>query len=232
MRGLPSKSVHCFVCDLPYGQLCETSVPWDVKLELKEFWTEVKRLAASDNSPVIMFCNTKFGFELYNSNPSWFRYDLVWNKERGTTFLLANKMPMKSHEMIYVFSKKGAFYRRVDIPGEYASWSAHERPATTRVVATWSGSNIAKGNDGTTRTPLSVITVRKPNTLGHPTEKPVELYRWILERYCPEGGVVLDPTAGSFNAIIAAKQLGLRGIGIEKNPDYFHQAIQRFWNQQ
>jgi DNA modification methylase len=249
LKKLPARSVDCFICDLPYGQLSKSVIqvdityrggkienktasacPWDVKLDLSALWTEIKRLCKDDHTPVLMFCNTKFGFELYNSNPDWFRYDLVWNKERGVSFLLANKQPMKSHEMIYLFSKKGAYYKRVDIKGEFTKWKEHNHSAKTRIVETASGRNIAKANDGTTRCPLSVITVRKPNTLGHPTEKPLELYTWLLERYCIPGGHVVDPTAGSFNSIIAAKQLGLHGIGIEKDIKFFNKAIQKIIN--
>jgi site-specific DNA-methyltransferase (adenine-specific) len=215
----PAKAKHGH--GIPKSKGC----PWDVKLNLTEFWAQVKRLAKDDHTPVIMFCNTKFGYELIKSNESWYRYDLVWSKERGVSFLLANKMPMKSHEMIYVFSKKGAYYNRVDIVGNYAKFGAHDYAATTRVAETASGRNVAKANDGTTRAPLSVINLRKPNTLGHPTEKPIELYKWILERYCPARGTVLDPTAGSFNAIFAAKELGLHGIGIEKDRTFFYNAV-------
>jgi DNA modification methylase len=125
MKSIPDKSVNLLVCDLPYGQLTggggkektarkernSTDViagcTWDIKIDLNKFWIEVKRIVKDDHTPVLMFCNTKFGFDLYNSNPEWFRYDLVWNKNRGISFLSANKMPMKSHEMIYVFQRRG-----------------------------------------------------------------------------------------------------------------------------
>jgi DNA modification methylase len=55
----------------------------------------------------------------------------------------------------------------------------------------------------------------------------MDLYKWLLERYCPKNGTVLDPTAGSFNAIFAAKQLGLKGIGIEKDRTFFYTAISK-----
>lgn len=245
-------SVDCFICDLPYGQLSNngkpkrseklretykrskndfiSGCPWDVKLNLEEFWTEVKRLCRNDHTPVLMFCNTKFGYELINSNPSWFRYDLVWNKQRGVSFLDANRMPMKSHEMVYVFSKKGAYYNRVDIKGEFKSWKAKETPDIGRHVygATKSGKIITEGNDGTRRCALSVIDIKKDNMRGHPTEKPKDLYRWLLERYCPEGGTVLDPTAGSFNAILVARDMGLNAIGMEKDKGFFDTAVQKF----
>ena len=239
MKTLPDKSVDCFICDLPYGQLSGANVnktlvrmeggkisgpkalteggslsgcPWDVKLNLTEFWTQVKRLCKNDHTPVLMFCNTQFGFELYNSNPSWFRYDLVWDKGHGVSFLLANKMPMKSHEMIYVFSKKGCFYRRIDDEVSGAKPYTIDR----------------KKEKATKSRQFSVI--KSPSKLagGHPTEKPLELYKWLLERYCPEGGTVLDPTAGSFNSILAARELKRNGIGIEKEDKFYEEGCKKF----
>ena len=61
----------------------------------------------------------------------------------------------------------------------------------------------------------------------HPTAKPVELYKWLLERYCPPGGTMLDPTAGSFNSVFTARELGLHAIGIEKDAGFFWKAVSK-----
>lgn len=236
MKTLPDHSIDLFLCDLPFGILSTKSprrpdtggalggCPWDVRIDLEEFWKQVKRLAKSDHSAVLHFCSTLYGNELINSNPKWFRYDLVWNKDRGVSFLLANKLPMKSHEMIYVFSKSGAYYNRIDEKGKFKAWEAHDQSASTRVVPVHGGRNVAKANDGTTRCVKSVITMRKPNTIGHPTEKPIDLYKWLIERYCPPGGKILDPTAGSGNSGFAAYELDRECILIEKN-EKFHKKI-------
>ena len=250
MKDLSDNTVDCFICDLPYGQLSidgknkmsaekaeqygrsqqsyGSGCSWDIKLDLKAFWIQVKRLAKNDHTPVLMFCNTKFGIDLINSNPDWFRYDLVWDKQRGISFLLANKMPMKSHEMIYVFSKSGAFYRRVDVKtdkGSYIKWGG----GAGHVIQY----NVEKtkcldelGQDGM-RCPLSVITVKSKLAGGHPTEKPEELYEWLIKRYVPDGGTVLDPTAGSFNSCFVADRLGYTAIGIEKDETFFNKAVKR-----
>ena len=55
-------------------------------------------------------CNAKFGNTLINSNPKNFRYDLIWIKSSSTSFLLSKKMPMKKHELIYVFYRKLPYY--------------------------------------------------------------------------------------------------------------------------
>jgi len=178
---------------------------WDVKIDLKAFWEQVKRIRKSDHSPTIHFCTTKFGFDLYASNPDEFRYDLVWDKQRGVSFLSANKMPMRSHEMIYVFSKAGAFYQRKDIEGDFK--------------------NTPKQTNQGKRCVLSVIPspalLKKGN---HPTEKSESLYRWLIERYCPPGGTVLDPTFGSGNSVFTAFAMGRSAIGIEKDDKFYKKA--------
>ena len=246
MKDLSANSVDCFICDLPYGCLTPTSLArknpeqyrdgtvtggcaWDVAIDLEAFWKQVKRLARNEHTPVLMFCTTRFGIDLINSNPKWFRYDLVWDKQRGVSFLSANKMPMRSHEMVYVFSKAGAYYNRVDMKGDFKKWNV-KREGTPTAKSRHYGidRNDNEGGDGK-RCVLSVI--HYPTSLtkgGHPTEKPMELYKWLIERYCPADGTLLDPTAGSFNSIAAAAELGRSAIGIEKDEGFFKKAEKRF----
>jgi site-specific DNA-methyltransferase (adenine-specific) len=244
MKTLPDKSVDLFLCDLPYGCLSSrrdkvktadadefgvrviTNVPcaWDVPIDLSAFWHEVKRLCKDDHTPVLMFCSTKFGVELINSNPDWFRYDLVWNKMRGVSFLSANKMPMRSHEMVYVFAKKGARYYRTDIEGKpyfkKSKGHTNEQYGVSRV----------EGDNKGTRCVLSVVDCfnKAGHVKGtHPTQKPDDLYAWLITRYSKEGDTVLDPTAGSFASVFTAERLGRKGIGIEKDEGFYVKANER-----
>jgi site-specific DNA-methyltransferase (adenine-specific) len=237
MKTLPDKSVDLFVCDLPYGCLGPMKkgggIPredtegafggctWDIPLDLGQFWAQIKRLCRTDHTPVLMFCTTRFGVELINSNPDWFRYDLVWNKMRGVSFLLANKMPMKSHEMIYVFAKKGATYYRTDVEGDFPKSIATNPRKNFYTGETMP--NLLQDNTGK-RCVLSIVdssgyATRKKGQ--HPTQKPDELYEWLITRYSKEGDTVLDPTAGSFASVFAAERLGRHGIGIEKDETFF-----------
>jgi site-specific DNA-methyltransferase (adenine-specific) len=61
----------------------------------------------------------------------------------------------------------------------------------------------------------------------HPTEKPNDLYRWLIERYCPVGGTVLDPTFGSGNSVFTSYEMGRNAIGIEMNEGFFNKAVER-----
>ncbi len=108
MKDLDDESVDFIFCDLPYGQ---TSCKWDCKIDLEKFWIEVMRIKKL-RTPIFMTTTTKFGVDLINSAPKKcpFRYDLVWVKSAPAGFLSAKKMPMRKHEMVYVFYEKLPFY--------------------------------------------------------------------------------------------------------------------------
>lgn len=249
MKTLPDKSIDCFVCDLPYGCLTGgggkekakrkeagssdhiAGCSWDIKINLDLFWEQIKRLAKDDHTPVLMFCTTKFGAELIASNPSWFRYDLVWSKSNGVGFLSANKMPLRSHEMVYVFAKKSAYYKRIDIEGNFPETvkEGHKRSNKQEVYGT-AYKDVSTSNKGK-RCPKSVINIANKKGKGnHPTQKPAELYEWLLKRYCPTEGTILDPTAGSFTSCFEAQKLGLKAIGIEKYESFYNKANQILTN--
>ena len=244
MKSIPDKSIDLIICDLPYGCLigggnrknkilksvngvltdktieagytegCE----WDIKLDLDLFWKEIKRIRKNDHTPTLHFCSTKFGVELINSNPKEFRYDLVWVKSNAVGFLSANKKPMAAHEMIYVFSKLGSNYNRIDILGDFKKNCCPTR--TINFIRT----NIKKIVNDNTGTRCVKSTIEISNTKekdAHPTAKPVELYKWLIERYSNPGDMVLDPTAGSFRSGVVSKELGRSYIGIEMNKAFY-----------
>ena len=213
LKTIPDKSIDLLICDLPFGVLSEkknnglpsanygksriSACPWDKKIDLEPFWEQVRRVRKTDASPCLHFATTRFAHELVESNKKEFRYDLVWDKGRGVSFLSANKMPMRSHELVLVFSKAGAFYLRP--------------PAGEKC-------------------PLSVISGCETGSSKrgqHPTEKPNTVYEWLITKFCPEGGTVLDPTAGSFNSVFTAFSLGRSGIGIEKDDKFYKKAEER-----
>lgn len=238
MKTLPDKSIDLFVCDLPYGCLTNAGngigrestegafsggCDWDIKIDLPQFWEQIKRLAKNDHTPVLMFCSTKFGFDLYNSNPKWFRYDLVWNKMRGVSFLSTNKMPLRSHEMVYVFSKKGANYYRKDITGDFPAVPAGK---TLRGGSVYGMGMERRDTEGGRRCVRSIIDApNQPKKGNHPTQKPDDLYAWLIERYSKEGDTILDPTAGSFASVFTAHRLGRNAIGIEKDATFYAKAV-------
>ena len=62
----------------------------------------------------------------------------------------------------------------------------------------------------------------------HPTQKPVDLYGWLLLNYAPQGGVIFDPMMGSQSSRIAAHRLGFDYVGCELDKEYFDKGNERF----
>ena len=108
MKTIDDASVDLIFCDLPYGQ---TSCKWDIIIPWEPFWKEIMRVKKL-HTPVFFTTTTKFGVEIINNCPKkcYFRYDLVWVKSAPAGFLSAKKMPMRKHEMVYVFYEKLPFY--------------------------------------------------------------------------------------------------------------------------
>ena len=61
----------------------------------------------------------------------------------------------------------------------------------------------------------------------HPTEKPISLYQWILDRYSKKGERILDTHAGSASSLIACHRAGLEAWGFEIDQEYFSKAKER-----
>ena len=108
LHSVDDNSVDLIFCDLPYGQ---TSCSWDCKIDLTKLWEHFMRIKKL-HTPLFFTTTTKFGCDLIQSAPKkcFFRYDLVWVKSAPAGFLSAKKMPMRKHEMVYVFYEKLPLY--------------------------------------------------------------------------------------------------------------------------
>jgi site-specific DNA-methyltransferase (adenine-specific) len=66
---------------------------------------------------------------------------------------------------------------------------------------------------------------------SHPTEKPTDLYRWLLKNYAQEGDRILDTHLGSGSSAIAAHAMNFDFVGCEIDKDYYDAACKRFKEQ-
>lgn len=99
MKDIPDKSIDMILCDLPYGT---TACKWDTIIPFELLWEQYKRII-KDNGAIVLTASQPFTSALVMSNPTWFRYEMIWSKNRGTGLFNAKKIPMKSHENILVF---------------------------------------------------------------------------------------------------------------------------------
>ncbi len=217
MKDLSDNSIDLLFCDLPYG--C-TSCKWDSLIDLELFWKEVNRIC-KDTTPMFFTCSTKFGVSLINSNPKNFRYDLIWVKSAPCGFLNAKKMPMKKHEMIYVFYRKLPLY---DLSCHNHKFiKANDKHKIGGVYG-----KVEKKIGGQYDPPLPNSLLEIKSQKGkHDTQKPTALIEWCLKYYSKEGDIILDPTMGSGSTGVACKNMNRNFIGIEKDEKIFNSAVER-----
>src|SRR5699024_9380729 len=102
MKRIPDGSIDMILCDLPYGV---TKNKWDSVIPLDELWKHYKRVI-KENGAIVLFGQGLFTARLMFSNEKWYRYNLIWEKDRPSGFLNAKRMPLRSHEDIVVFYKR------------------------------------------------------------------------------------------------------------------------------
>lgn len=64
----------------------------------------------------------------------------------------------------------------------------------------------------------------------HPTQKPIQLYKWLLDNYAKEGDKILDTHLGSGSIAIACHDYGFELTACELDKEYYDKAIQRIVN--
>ena len=229
MQRIPDGMVDCIITDLPYGVLNEQSEggSWDSIIPLEPMWEQFKRVTKL-NAAIVLFCQGMFTAKLMMSQPKMWRYNLVWKKgERCSGFLNAKRMPLRNHEDIAVFYQQLPTYNPQFTKGD----KSHPRGGgnhknTQRCYGNFKDLPLTEPTDE--KYPNSVIDFdRDFAKIDHPTQKPVDLLRYLVLTYSNVGGVILDATIGSGTTAVAALMEKRHFIGFETNPEYFAIAQRR-----
>ena len=86
---------------------------------------------------------------------------------------------------------------------------------------------LAKGNPRAPEHPIGdVLDWTYSGNRLHPTQKPLSVLTPLIESFCPRGGLVLDPFAGSGSTLVAARMAGRKFLGIELDAE-FHEVAPR-----
>ena len=212
MKNIPDKSIDMILCDLPYGT---TKNKWDIIIPLDILWQYYKKII-KDNGCIALFAQTPFDKVLGASNLEMLKYEWIWEKDKGTGFLNAKKMPLKLHENILVFYKNPPTYNPVMRTGfkPYKQKSGRGSSNYEKQV------QVVTDNSGD-RYPVDIIKFNRDKDKLHPTQKPVALLEYLIKTYTNEGDVVLDNCAGSMSTGIACLNTNRNGIMIEKDENYF-----------
>lgn len=220
MNRIPDKSVDMILCDLPYGN---TRNKWDVVIPFAPIWQQYERII-KDNGVIVLTGTGKFSAKLLLSNERLYRYTLIWEKTRASNFLNANKMPLENHEDILVFYKRLPVYNPQK---EMGKPYIRSRSGLSTNYDTLNGADTTTINSGD-RHPKSVIKIANPNFDSlHPTQKPIELFSYLIRTYTNPGDIVLDNCLGSGTTAISCIQEGRNYIGFEKDEQYYNVCMER-----
>ena len=219
MKSIPDGSVDMILCDPPYQVTARNQ--WDKILPFDKLWQSCHRVAKT-NAAIVMTAAQPFASQLIVSNIDNFRFDWIWRKNKKTNFLNAKKMPLRNHEHVLVFYRKQPTYNPQKTTGH--------APTHSFVKHTSDGNNYGKtkigvsGGGSTERYPTSVIDFPVINNDSgekfHPTQKPVELFSYLVKTYSNENDVVLDFCSGSGTTGVSAIRTNRKFICIDSNEEY------------
>lgn len=220
MATLEAGSIDAIITDLPYGT---TACKWDAVIPFAPLWEQVRRVL-KPNGVFVTTASQPFTTALIASNPKDFRYCLVWDKKGTTGFQTAKTMPLRRHEDIVVFySAKPTYNPEKEVRGKPRKKG---------------GSKVDNGCYGELRStesfnneyyPTSIVEISNASKRGksHPTQKPVELMRYLIRTYTNPGETVLDPCCGSGTTGVAAQLEGRNCVLIEREEEYLEITRQR-----
>lgn len=214
MKEIPSKSIDMILCDLPYGT---TQNKWDSVIPLDQLWEEYNRII-KDNGAIVLTSNGIFTANLIVSNSKYFKYKWIWEKSKATNFLNSKKQPLRKYEEVCVFYKKQPTYNPQMMPGEPYSKGVRKNQLT----GSYGDFQPVLVESTGERYPTDIIYFKTAESEGevfHPTQKPVELGRYLIRTYTNPGDVVLDNTCGSGSFLVSAILEGRNFIGIEKDEE-------------
>jgi len=218
MVGIPDGSVDMVLCDLPYGT---TQNKWDVIISFEPLWKHYWRVL-KPNGAVVLTAQTPFDKVLGASQIKYMKYEWIWEKPKATGHLNSKKQPMKAHENILVFYRKQCVYNPQMVIGE--PYKARPGKSNNRNYGEYkSNRNDNKG----LRYPRTVQHFNHVNKPDHPTQKPADLFEYLIKTYTNEGDMVLDNCSGSGTTAIAAINTNRRSICIEKDAGYYYSALGR-----
>lgn len=229
MKEIPDGVIDMILCDLPYGT---TACSWDSIISFKPLWEQYKRVI-KPNGAIVLTASQPFTSALVMSNVEMFKYQWVWHKNNTTGFMQAKTKPLKSHEDVLVFGnfKTAAQY----FDGVYNPQSElkdngnkiyKNKRAKEHITGDRKPGFTEKSKSGYPKDVLK-IDIEKG---FHPTQKPVELFEYLIRTYTNEGELVLDNCAGSGTTAIAAENCGRKWVCIEQLEEYANKAVERILN--
>lgn len=229
MSRYPDRSIDMILCDLPYGM---TDCRWDSVLPLGQLWEQYLRIIKPNGAIALTSCQP-FTTKLISSNPKHFKYCWYWYKNMVTGFANAKKQPLRCVEEICIFYQKQPVYNPqgimiLDHPVKNCGKKDSSRNDNVYKVST-----LSKDTETyVTHYPRQVLEMKCQREGLHPTQKPVELFEYLIRTYTNPGELVLDNCMGSGTTAIACLNAGRNYTGFEWERQYYETIRERIGKHQ
>lgn len=227
--GLKDKSIDLILTDPPYGI---TQNRWDEKPVWASLAKRYNRIL-KDNGLIAIFGTVPNIIDVYNSFQDFFdfRFDIIWVKGSATAMWVSNYKPLRTHENIYVFSKKDVDLSKttfnVKMMGERGKAYTIKRTVTTTNQGNWKNIKFVSKSDGL-RFPVSVPAIEiggiggvDKEYLKVPTQKPEKLIEFFIRGLTNPSDTVCDPYLGSGTTAKVAMENARLCIGAELDPKMY-----------
>lgn len=228
MKEIDDESIDLILCDLPYGTV---DCAWDSIIPFEYLWQQYARII-KHNSAIVLTSSQPFTTKLISSKFDLFKYCWVWQKTRPANYVLAQKHPLKYHEDICVFGfGRLNYFPQMEIGNKpYIKRQLESYDKDKAILHDTRKAGTISSSDGS-RYPSSIIKISNDNHNSlHPTQKPVQLFEYLIKTYTKENDLVLDNCAGSCTTAIACMNTNRNYICIEKELEYIEISNERIAN--
>ena len=223
MSLLPDGCMDMILTDLPYGV---TSCKWDCLIPFDQLWSQFWRVLKPNGAICLTACQP-FTTRLISSQQKYFRYCWYWVKNMATGFAFAKKQPLRCVEEICVFYRKFPTYNPQGIIVLDKPIHRKGKSLPAHGDSIYKTETLSKPTEtGIVHYPRQVLEVKCERGL-HPTQKPVELFEYLIRTYTNPGENVLDACMGSGTIKVACRNSGRNYTGFEIDPHSFETAQNR-----
>lgn len=220
LSPITNNTVDLLLTDMPYNI---TACEWEVIIDLDTFFNHADRII-KDNGVICLTARQPFVTDLITAYRKYFRYELIWCKSNGTDFLNSKRKPLSAHENILLFYKKQPKYNPQFTSG--SPYSITGSPIAREFIKDKSVGGYKSISDGK-RYPLSFKKVNYDKNKLHPTQKPLELFEWLIRTYTDDLDLVVDPFVGSGTTAVACKKTNRQYICGDISEEYIEIALDR-----